>query len=57
MIHIVTEADDTKIFNLRYLESVTGNLIESGEKYLPMSACLGGIWPSPIWKRFLLGTF
>jgi hypothetical protein len=34
MIHIETnaEANDTKTFNLRYLESVIGNLIESGKK-------------------------
>jgi hypothetical protein len=30
MIHIETDADDTKIVNLRYLESVMGNLIELG---------------------------
>jgi hypothetical protein len=35
MIHIETAADtyDTKTFNLRYLESVTGTLIESGKNY------------------------
>jgi hypothetical protein len=36
MIKIITnaEADDTKTFNLRYLESVIGNLIESGLKIM-----------------------
>jgi hypothetical protein len=40
-----TEADDTKTFDLRYLESVIGNLIESGLKIMPVRGCM---WTSPI---------